>query len=520
MSDTTKPPPTDLPAATLVPAGAPDEHHHEGEEPPPPGHRVMAVIRWVLVLVMAAAALGSLNFYFGWVGGGDRGGAASKTIYYCPMHPGVQQDHPGDCPICSMTLVPKPAGAPAGAAGAPSAGGPSGSSPVPGLVPVTLTPQRQQLMGMRTAKVTRETLAPQLRTVGTVAANEKGLAVIQTRFSGWIEELMVTQTGQKVSRNQVLATVYSPELLQAQQEFLTALKWSSSGAAPPAEGVHGGNLDGLAADARTRLELLGISRTEIDEIEHSGQAMRAVKIRSPVSGYVIDKAVVQGMSVQPGTPLFQVADLSSIWVLADVYEYEIGRVENGQKASLELGAYPGEKFEGKVTFVYPTLDPSTRTMRVRLEFPNKELRLKPGMYGNVYLATEAVESLVVPSEAVVDTGESQYLFVAKDGGHFEPRHVKLGTRSAGKTAILEGVSEGEVVVTTANFLLDSESRLRATIEGEPSATGAPARADFCDASFDKAKFPDKFQQCKACVVHRGMGSMEDDCRAAIAKPWK
>jgi Cu(I)/Ag(I) efflux system membrane fusion protein len=379
-----------------------------------------------------------------------------------------------------------------------------------------------QLMGMRTARATRETLAPQLRTVGVVAASERGLAVIQTRVSGWIEELLVTQTGQKVTRNQVLATIYSPELLQAQQEYLTAMKWTPAAAPAPehAASEHASNLEGLAGDARTRLELLGISKPELDEIARTGQPMRAIKIRSPVSGYVIDKAVVQGMSVQPGTALFQVADLSTIWVLADVYEYEIGRVKLGQKGTIELAAYPGEKFAGKVTFVYPTLDPSTRTMRVRLELANKELRLKPGMFGNVYLAIDSSDALVVPSEAVVDAGEQQYLFVAKEGGRFEPRRIKVGARADGKTAILEGVAEGEIVVTTANFLLDSESRLRATIEGQPSAGGPAAPPDYCDLEFDKARFPDKYQQCKACVVHRGMGSMEDDCHAAIARPWK
>jgi membrane fusion protein, copper/silver efflux system len=493
------------------------EHHHEGEEPPPPGVRVMAVLRWLLVAAMAVAALGALNFYFGWSGGEHAGGAA-QTIYYCPMHPGVQQDHPGECPICNMTLVPRAAGEPVKAAAAPADGGAS----VPGLVPIDITVERQQLMGMRSARVTRERLAPELRTIGTVAASEKGLAVIQTRFSGWIEQLMVTQTGQKVARNQVLATIYSPELLQAQQEYLTALKWSPTGSAPvpPADSAHVGNLEGLASDARTRLELLGISAPELDEIARTGQPVRALKIRSPVSGYVIDKPVVQGMAVQPGAPLFQIADLSTIWVLAEVYEYELGRIKTGQPASLELAAYPGEKFEGKVTFVYPTLDASTRTMRIRVELANKDLRLKPGMYGNVYIATAAVETLVVPSEAVVDTGEAQYLFVAKEGGHFEPRRVKTGARAAGKTAIVEGVAEGEVVVTTANFLLDSESRLRATLAGAPGPSGAPAAPDFCDANFDKARFPDKYQQCKACAVHRGMGAMEDDCRAAIAKPWK
>jgi Cu(I)/Ag(I) efflux system membrane fusion protein len=525
----------------------PDEPMPEGEEAPPPGVRTMAIIRWAIVIIMAAAALFALNHYYGWVDLGGTSSGESGTIYYCPMHPEVQQDHPGECPICSMTLVPKPDGPrPQGAgmgtmtesAGHDHTGEGSGvptpeakmvpakgAEGVPGLTPVTLSQERIQLMGMRTAKVTRETLTPELRTVGVAAANEKGLAVIQTRFAGWIEQLLLQQTGQRVTKGQVLATIYSPELLTAQQEYLNALRWAGGSDVGTSEPTHAAKLSAdLAQDARRRLELLGISPPEIAEIERTGQPMRALRIRSPVTGHVIEKNAIQGIYVQPGTTLFQVADLSTIWVLADVYEYEIGRIQVGQRAKIEFASYPGQSFTGNVTFIYPTLNPNTRTMRVRLELRNPQLKLKPAMYGDIYIELERAEGLIVPRDALVDTGETQYVFIAQPQGRFEPRKVKAGARVDGKVQILEGVAEGETVVTTANFLLDSESRLQAAISGEETTgadTGAPVRPmDICETEIDKQKYPDKYQQCVACRAHRGMGTMEEDCRNAIPKPWK
>jgi Cu(I)/Ag(I) efflux system membrane fusion protein len=284
----------------------------------------------------------------------------------------------------------------------------------------------------------------------------------------------------------------------------------------------------LAEDARRRLELLGLAEQEIAELAKTGQAMRDVPIRAPVSGTVIRRDAVEGSYVQPGASLFTVADLSTVWVIADVHEYELRRVRVGQPARLELTAYPGQTFTGKVQFLYPALDPQTRTMRVRLEFPNRKQALRPGMYGTVYLTLPSTAGLAVPVEAVVDTGETQYLFVARDGGRFEPRKVKLGARGDGEVEILDGVQEGETVVTTANFLIDSESRLRAAIEGQTSGgtggqTGAapgPGASATC-AEFDGQKYPDKLAACRACEIqHRGMGSMVDDCKNAIPRPWR
>jgi Cu(I)/Ag(I) efflux system membrane fusion protein len=372
-----------------------------------------------------------------------------------------------------MTLVPNQS-----AKAKPSPISATMAAPVPGLSAIELSPERVQLVGMLTAPVKREALTGDLRTVGVVTPSERGLAQINTRFSGWIDKLFVSGTGDRVRRGQVLATVYSPEVLKAEQELLVARGWT----APAAGGARGAaNQDGFAAgfdeNARRRLELLGISSQEVEQVLRSGKPTEAIPIRSPVEGYVVAKSAVAGVAVQPGTVLFEVADLSTVWVTADVYEADVARVRIGQPARLELAAYPGQIFGGKVKFIYPIIDAQNRTLRVRLEFKNRfdsgGPRLRPGMYGTVYLSLPATSGLTVPAEAVVDTGEMHYLFVARGSGHFEPRQVKVGARAQGKVVVLSGVSEGEMVVTTGNFMIDSESRLRSAIDGRNAAEPIP-----------------------------------------------
>jgi Cu(I)/Ag(I) efflux system membrane fusion protein len=428
---------------------------------PPGGVRTMSIVRWILVAITVFVAIGSILSYAA-VRHGGAASASSGQRYHCPMHPSVVADHPGECPICSMTLVPKPQAVPP----KPAEMKPRAAAGVAGLADVELTPERIQLIGMRTAPVRREAVGGELRTVGVVAASERGLAQINTRFSGWIQKLLVSESGERVRRGQVLATIYSPDVLRAQQELLVAHGWN---AAAPNGQDHDDFASGLDANARRRLELLGISPPEIDEILRTGKAIEAIAIRSPVDGYVVGKSAVVGVAVQPGTVLFEVADLSQVWVTADVYEQDISRVKVGQRARLELSSFPGEIHAGKVSFISPTLDSGNRTLRLRLEFKNRSdrngPRLRPGMYGTVYLDLPSTTGLMVPAEAVVDTGEKHYLFVSKDGGRFEPRAVKVGAHFKDKVEIVSGVAEGETVVTTGNFLVDSESRLRAAIEG-------------------------------------------------------
>jgi Cu(I)/Ag(I) efflux system membrane fusion protein len=391
-------------------------------------------------------------------GGARAAGAVPRSghEYTCSLHPAfVVDDARARCPECGMKVVPRSADL-----GAPEAAG----GGVPGLAPVELTAERIQLSGMKTAAAAREPLSETIRTVGFVTAPDKGVVSVNVRVTGWIESLGAADIGQLVERGTLLATLYSPDAVTAQQQFLAAARWSertSAPAAPPATPLPYGG----ARDARERLVLLGFAPEDVDQLSASGVPTPTVNVRAPVRGYIARRAALQGLYVQPGTELFQIADLSKVWVIADVYESELRRVRVGQRAVLELPAWPGERFAGKVTFIYPAVAAGSRTLQARIEFANPGLKLRPGMYGDVTLALGASDALVVPAEAVVDTGELQYVFVSKGNGRFEPRRVRVGGAGEGRVAVLEGLAEGERVVTTANFLLDSESRLRAAVEG-------------------------------------------------------
>jgi membrane fusion protein, copper/silver efflux system len=471
----------------------------EGAELPPSGVRTMAIVRWALVALMAVVAGGT------WVrfAGVATGAAARSAQYHCPMHPSVVKDRPGECAICGMDLVPVEASrASAGNASASptrTAGATEGagkywcpmhpdvssddaearcqkcggmklvprSAPVaadqapPGLAPVEIDAARTQLIGMRTARVTREHVTPQLRTVGFVSVDEKRLALVTARFTGWIEKLEVAQGGERVEKGQILASVYIQDLVTAQQVFLNSLRWADKkGQASAAPGTRG-----LEYDARKRLELLGMAPQDLAEIARRGEPTLSLPVRAPAAGYVARKAALPGMYVQPGTELFEIADLSTVWVVADVHERDLDRVEIGQRARLTLPARPAEAFSGRVQFISPAVNPESHTVQARMEFRNPGLRLKPGMHGDVVLEAPGRAALAVPVEAVIDTGELQYVFLSRPGNRFEPRRVKLGARGDGRVEVLDGLVEGDTVVTTANFLVDSESRLRSAVEG-------------------------------------------------------
>ena len=381
--------------------------------------------------------------------------SAAQGRYWCPMHPEVSSDDPNAvCEKCGgMKLVPR--------------------EQVPGLVPVDVSADRVQLIGMKTAAAVEQKLAPTVRTVGIVTADEGSISVVSSYISGWVEELMATQSGEKVRKGQVLARVYSPDLATAQINYLNAIKWvrdQPGGQAPATSAT-------MESDARARLLLLGIGEPDIQELERNRKPLRALSVRAPVDGYVGRRGVQVGTYITPGQELFEIADLSTVWVVADVYEAEIERVKVGQKASLTLQSMPGQVFLGKVAFVYPVVNPTSRTIQVRMDFRNPGLKLRPGMFADVNLDLGAVEGLVIPADALVETGESQYVFVSLPGGRFEPRRVRVGVRSGDRVQVLEGVAAGERVVTTANFLIDSESRLRAAIQGfsgGPEAAAPPA----------------------------------------------
>jgi Cu(I)/Ag(I) efflux system membrane fusion protein len=397
---------------------------------------------------------------------------AGPPEYTCPMDPEVVTTDPkARCPKCKMKLVPRVAAAPGGTpapgampmpAGSPMPAAPPMAAGVPGLVPVELSSERIQLMGMKTAVAALEPLATSLRAVGFVVASEAGLVSVSTRYSGWVESLAVAQTGQLVQKGELMMTVYSPEMLNAQTVFLNAIKWSG----PKATGPTVPQLvTDVERDPRLRLELFGVAPEDIEAIVQAGVPQRTVPVRAPVRGYVARKNVIKGLFVQAGSEIFQLADLSTVWVLVDVYESDLARIRLQQKATFETTSAPGQRFAGKVQFISPALNTGSRTLQARVELANPRMELRPGMFGDVTVETGAAEAVVIPADALVDTGAHRYVFVDRGGGRFEPRAVRTGASGAGKVAVLEGLAAGERVVIKANFLLDSESRLRAAVEG-------------------------------------------------------
>jgi multidrug efflux pump subunit AcrA (membrane-fusion protein) len=385
------------------------------------------------------------------------GATAEGTLYHCPMHPTYTSDRPGDCPICNMSLVkvqdaaPAPAPEPHGGHGPDTLQG-AGASP-PGYVPVTISPEQQQRIGVRLAAVSRGPALQSIRAVGKVEYDESRLHHVHTRVEGWIDRLYVSTTGEMVKRGDPLFSMYSPELVSAQEEFLLAL-------GPPGEPP-----TPLLATVRQKLKLLQVSDAQIRTIEIIRRAQTYVDIVAHASGVVVEKRALEGMKAMPGEDLYLLADLSRVWITASIYEYELPLVRVGQKATVTLPSYPGTTFRGRIVHIYPYLDESTRTNAVRFEFENLDLKLKPGMYADVELQVPLGKAMTIPRDAVLDSGERQVVLVAAGEGRFEPREVTLGQRLGDSVVVLRGVKEGEEVVVGAHFLIDSESQLKAALKG-------------------------------------------------------
>ena len=339
---------------------------------------------------------------------------------------------------------------------------------------ITIDPRRQQLIGVRTVPVERRALTTTLRTVGVVRYDETRLSDVNLKVEGWIRDLFVDTTGEFVKAGQPLFTLYSPELVTTQNEYLLALKTRDqvrhSQLADARE-----HADRLVESAKQRLMLWDLPADQFAKLEESRQAQTAMVFRSPVTGYVIEKQALAGQHVMPGQSLYKVANLSTVWVEADIYEQDLSRVRVGAPAVVTTDAYPGERFTGRVAFIYPFVGEQTRSVKVRFTFANRGTRLKPGMYANVELPTSTGGSLVVPTNALLDSGQEQIVFVAQGDGYFEPRRVKVGQRVDDAIEILEGLKEGESVASGAAFFLDSESQLRSSLqayETPPSPAGS------------------------------------------------
>jgi RND family efflux transporter MFP subunit len=453
----------------------------------------------------------------------EQGGGVTVKVakpaekYTCGMHPFIISDKPGKCPICGMTLTRIEEAPPAAGAGGASAPGgaakgerkilfyrnpmnPGVTSPVPakdsmgmdyvpiyedeaagaggaavaGYSTVKVGAEALRLAGVQTAPAVREKISRSVRAVGNVVPDERRVRRVQTKIEGWIEKLHGSFIGQVVAKGQPLLDIYSPELVAGQREFLLALEMQDrlKDNPYPEEKEMAAQ---LVTSSRRRLELFDVPPSFIAELERTKTPQRTVTLNAPASGYVTAKDVFQGTRIMPGMELFTVTDLSRIWIEADLYEYEARSVRVGREASLAAAYDPGLRLKGRVAYVYPTLSPESRTLKVRFDFPNPGLRLKPGMYADVFLELESASGVVIPDSALIDTGVRQIVFVDLGGGSLEPREVNVGVRGDGKAQVLSGVKEGERVAVRANFLLDSESRLKAALSGMTGGGSPPSQ---------------------------------------------
>jgi len=432
------------------------------------------------------------------------------------MHPQIIRDKPGNCPICGMKLVPIEESSPATAEKATTAteavvprrilfyrspmnaaetsptpkkdsmgmdfvavyadevdagAGPAGPE---GLATVTVDARKQSLLGLKTVAVIRAPFETSIRTTGRVAADERRVHHVHTRYEGFVEHVTADFTGKFVKKGEALAFIYSPELYATQQEYLLALKASHSLGASGISSVVEGGRDLLSA-ARQRLLLWEIAPADIAEIEKKGEPIRAMPVYAPISGFVTGRTAYHGMKVLPADTLFDILDLSSVWVLADIYEYELPRLSLGEKATMTLSYWPGRSWNGTVTYIYPSVDEKTRTVKVRAEVDNPKGELKPEMFADVTIHGRTRVALQVPDDAVMESGTRNIVFVSEGEGRLVPREIAVGDHGAGVVEVREGLKEGEVVVKGANFLVDSESRLKAAIGamGPSGASGTP-----------------------------------------------
>lgn len=450
----------------------------------------------------------------------SRAAEEHKRLYHCPMHPTYVSDRPGDCPICGMKLVPvesdkgpQPSSGPVepgpdrAALGkyvcpmeecgtvsdepghcpkcgmelvpvAPkplAAGAHARAGTPPDLAEVPLSREGIRVLGVRTVAASRGRLQRTVRAVGHVTADETRIHRVHTKIGGYVERLHVNQTGQVVRKGQPLLDLYSPELLASQEEYLRALDAARRFADSSLPEVREGGKALLDA-ARRRLELYDVPSSFLKKLDKTGQPQRTVTLLAPASGVVTLKGVFEGQRIEPATEVMTVTDLSRIWIEADLYEDEARGLALGQGATATLSYDATVRLEGRVSFIQPTLNPETRTVRVRLEFANPDGRLRPGDFANVDIPLQSADGVLIPDTAIMDTGEREIVFVEAEKQRFVPRRVVVGLRHGGQALILEGLAEGERVATAATFLLDSESRIRSAVQGGTPTANPPVPA--------------------------------------------
>jgi Cu(I)/Ag(I) efflux system membrane fusion protein len=384
------------------------------------------------------------------------GGLPGEVDHYtCSMHPSVKEAAPGRCPICGMDLIAV-----------------TREQQQDGVV--MIDDVRRQLIGVRTDPVVLAPMRKDFRVVGHVTYDESSLADVNLKVHGWITKLYVNETGQKVTRGQTLLSLYSPELYNAEQDFLLA---SQGAATPPGTPRNGPDRTAtLARAARMRLHLLGLEDAQIDALATQGTPPESVPIAAPASGFIIEKNVVEGAAVDAGMRLYRIAALTRVWIEAQVYEGDLAHVHTGQPASVTLDYLPGRSYDAKVAYVYPYLDPQTRTAQVRLELANKDLDLKPGMFASVTLGADLGPRVQVPSAAIVYTGPRRLVFVDLGHGRFRPEEVSVGAESSGMYEVLSGLRPGDQVATSGVFLIAAEARISTASRYWDSSGSPPKRS--------------------------------------------
>jgi multidrug efflux pump subunit AcrA (membrane-fusion protein) len=374
-----------------------------------------------------------------------------KILYWFdPMHPKYKSDKPGVAPDCGMTLVPK------------YADEQRLTNMTAGTVMISA--DKQTLAGVRTALVERKALIRDIHTTAQIVADETRIAHVHVKVAGYLDQVFVDFVGQLIQKGQPLFTLYSPDLVSAQEEYLIAKRGETTlGSAPFTEVADGAK--SLLRSARERLRLWDISDEQIKQLDETGKVTKDLTFYAPSSGFITDRKAFPQTSITPDTELYTLSDLSTVWANADIYESEIPYVQLGQKMQLTLSYSPGKTYTGTISYIYPTVDPQTRTVKVRMQVPNPGFALKPQMFADAQLRVDYGTKVLVPREAILDSGTEQVIYILHDGGVFEPRKVTLGPAFEKKVAVLTGLKAGETIVTSGNFLVDSESRLKGSMGG-------------------------------------------------------
>lgn len=404
---------------------------------------------WLLIAAVSLGCLGYLWTTYTQETVTTHSGATAKEpeseqLWTCSMHPQILRKAPGRCPICGMNLVP-----------IVKQSDTTNPGNVPERAPVSVSGELQQRIGVRIGRVEKGPLEMSVDAVGIVRPDQTRIARVNIKTEGWVDRLFVNFVGQTVRQGDPLLSIYSPQFVSTQQELLTALRTEQIA------GQTVSRMPSLADAARRRLELWDVPAAEIDQLQKTGVAQKDLVLRSPISGTVLEQNVYEKQYVTPEKELYVIGDLSTVWVQAQVYEYEIPHVELGRPATVTLSSLPDRRFTGRVVFIQPTVDEATRTVQVRIELPNSEGIFKPGMFAQISIQHPMGDGLLVPTSAVLQTGEHAIVYRVEQGNRFIPTAVKISPIQFGDSfEVLEGLKEGEAVVTSANFLIDSESRIQ------------------------------------------------------------